>query len=310
MAIMLGTSVSGIITSCGDDDDGINYAGKGGSGNNDDDNSNASIGNSYAMRYEVPKIRKGKGIYFVYHEANVNNNSTQKTMDYCLEYDSAAFHSRWVAFSFDATTRAKNVNRSNTWAEDPKLPASCRLTTDYFQGHDRGHLCASYDRLFSTEANQKTFYMSNMSPQIGDFNANYWVVLEQLIQNWGRLGNYTNLYVCKGGTIDKDKNQVKRYISHDTANGRIVNVVVPKYYFAAVLAESANKTYQAIGFWMEHKNYGYSGDSYATASMMKEHAMSIDNLEKLTGIDFFCNLPNALENNVEASYSEGAWSWK
>ena len=124
------------------------------------------------------------------------------------------------------------------------------------------------------------------------------------------MGNYTNLYVCKGGTIDKDKNQVKRYISHDTANGRIVNVVVPKYYFAAVLAESANKTYQAIGFWMEHKNYGYSGDSYATASMMKEHAMSIDNLEKLTGIDFFCNLPNALENNVEASYSEGAWSWK
>ena len=85
---------------------------------------------------------------------------------------------------------------------------------------------------------------------------------------------------------------------------------MPKYYFAAVLAESANKTYQAIGFWMEHKNYGYSGDSYATASMMKEHAMSIDNLEKLTGIDFFCNLPNALENNVEASYSEGAWSWK
>jgi endonuclease G len=61
---------------------------------------------------------------------------------------------------------------------------------------------------------------------------------------------------------------------------------------------------------MEHKNYGYSGDSYATASMMKEHAMSIDNLEKLTGIDFFCNLPNALEDNVEASYSESAWSWK
>ena len=222
MAIMLGTSVSGIITSCGnDDDDGIIYAGDGKNSNEEEDNSNASIGNSYAMRYEVPKIRKGKGIYFVYHEANMSNSSTQKTMNYCLEYDSAAFHSRWVAFRFDANTRAKNVSRSNTWAEDPKLPASCRLTTDYFQGHDRGHICASYDRLFSTEANQQTFYMSNMSPQIGDFNANYWVALEQLIQNWGRLGNYTNLYVCKGGTIDKDKNQVKGYINHAIANGNV-----------------------------------------------------------------------------------------
>lgn len=306
---MLGTSVSGIITSCGDDDDGINYAGGGGSSSKDD-NSNASIGNSYAMRYEVPKIRKGKGIYFVYHEANVSNTSTQKTMNYCLEYDSAAFHSRWVAFSFDATTRAKNVSRSNTWAEDPKLPASCRLTTDYFQGYDRGHICASYDRLFSTEANQKTFYMSNMSPQIGSFNANYWVALEQLIQGWGRLGNYANLYVCKGGTIDNDKKQVKSYVNHALANGKYVNVVVPKYYFAAVLAESTNKTYQAIGFWMEHKNYGYSGDNYATSYMMKEHALSIDELEKLTGIDFFCNLPNTLEDNVEASYNESAWSWR
>ena len=63
MAIMLGTSVSGIITSCGDDDDGIIYAGDSRNSNGEEDNSNASIGNSYAMSYEVPKIRKGKGIY-------------------------------------------------------------------------------------------------------------------------------------------------------------------------------------------------------------------------------------------------------
>lgn len=42
---------------------------------------------------------------------------------------------------------------------------------------------------------------------------------------------------------------------------------------------------------------------------MKETAVSIDRLEELTGIDFFCNLPDSIEDEVEKEYTADGWSW-
>ena len=57
---------------------------------------------------------------------------------------------------------------------------------------------------------------------------------------------------------------------------------------------------------MDHKDYG---NTYPQAVTMKKHALSIDELEEKTGIDFFCNLPDKLENNVERGCNLDAWSW-
>lgn len=59
--------------------------------------------------------------------------------------------------------------------------------------------------------------------------------------------------------------------------------------------------YRAIGFWMENENIDRSNDK------LKIYAKSIDELEKITGIDFFCNLPDNIEDKVEASVSTSAW---
>lgn len=306
LLLMLGLSLPSII-SCSDDNDD-----NGGSASNQENkNSNSWYGSADAMRLEIPALtRNVKGTYFLRHQANISNSSTTKTMDFCLEYDSASSHSRWVAFVFDNTTREKRTSRQDTWGPDPLLPASCRLNPNAYSGsgYTRGHICASADRLFSTEANQKTFYMSNMSPQSYLFNTGYWVSLEGLIQDWGRSNKYKTLYVVKGGTIASK--QIKGSFTTKNAQGNTVRVAIPRYYFAAVLAETSTSSFQAAAFFVEHKEYSqYSYDDIAPRSEFKSKAMTVDQLESLTGIDFFCNLNDVVEDAVEKAYSEAAWTW-
>ena len=73
----------------------------------------------------------------------------------------------------------------------------------------------------------------------------------------------------------------------------------------AVLSKKG-EIYQAIGFWVEHKEGLPKNPS---VEELKACALSIDDLEKKTGIDFFCNLPDVIENAVESSWKETDWTW-
>lgn len=249
------------------------------------------------MKYlELPQPQEGNDL--LVHRTKVNGN---EIVNYTIEYDRTAYHSRWVAFRFDAQTRPKKVGRKDygirpQYPHDPLLPATVGLADDVsFNGYDHGHLVASADRLFSREGNDQTFYMTNMSPMIGNFNSKYWVALEQLVQDKGRDATFSDtLYVVKGGTIRSDQ------VLQRVASGRIV---VPKYYFMALL-KVKNGNYSSIGFWVEHKNYG---SNYAARSEMKQHVVSIDRLEELTDIDFFHNLPDVVEIPVEQNTYATAW---
>ena len=154
----------------------------------------------------------------------------------------------------------------------------------------------------------QTFYMSNMSPQLYNFNSYYWAELELLIRNWSKSSTFKKLYVCKGGTIKEGQRfQGKGYFETTNVRGHAVKVAVPKYYFMAILAVTKNNTYQSIGFLLEQ--HGSYAATYPSMQQMKQHAMSIDELEKFTDIDFFCNLTDKLEDNVEKGYNPDAWSW-
>ena len=243
----------------------------------------------YESRLEVPKLTGGDNL-FIQHSVKIGNDSV---MTYCLEYNPAKNHSRWVAFRFDGKTRDLGSGRTNAWADDPKLPKKYQIGYGAFSRYTRGHLCASYDRQYNTEANRQTFYMSNMSPQQYDFNSNYWTAFENYVQDIGRDATFADtLYVVKGGTIDQTLGTVK------SSGGK--SVVIPKYYFIALLRFKAGE-YSAIAFWVEHKDdYGYSGNNYAPRSVVSNKAVTIDFLESKTGIDFFHNLPDQKESAIEA----------
>lgn len=296
----------GIIACSSDNNDN-----NGGESKSDNANSNAWVGDTTAMRLEMPAFKKDRtGTYFLKYQAKKSDSSSQRCINFCMEYDSVTCHSRWVAFTFDDDTKVNNSVGRSSWHADTNIPKTCRLDENSYSGsgYTRGHICASYDRQNSHEANDQTFLMTNMSPMQYDFNGNYWVTLEGLIQSWGRTSKkYKTLYVCKGGTITDS--QIRGTWKTHSVSGASVSLPIPRYYFMAVLAETNLKSYQAIGFLMEHKDYGYSGENYPARSVMKKHAMSIDELEKITGIDFFCNLSDAAEDVVESSYQESAWTW-
>ena len=217
-----------------------------------------------------------------------------------MEYSYKYKHSYWIAYRFDNTTGG-NVGRNEAYKPDPELPSQYAAKhNDYTNsGYTRGHLCASSDRQYSKEANQQTFYMSNISPQSGNgFNqsGSAWNTGEDKVQAWGyNISRSTDtLYVVKGGTIGEG--MIKGYIKNEIA--------IPKYFFMAVLFRSG-ENYKAIGSYMPHENLKDDPDKKDP----KKYLMSIDALEQETGIDFFHNLPDNIENTVEATYNVNDWQW-
>lgn len=278
-------------------------------------NANDSVGGMmYATDYVMPHLNS-ENIY-VEHTSTYGYN---QVLNYALEWNTEKRHAAWVAFSFDAITKQNTTGRNEVWATDPLLPAgTCPTETDHkSDGFDKGHLCASNDRKFSVEANEQTYYYSNMSPMMSSFNGGFWASFEILVQDWGRSEAFDKVYVTKGGTVDQllvnftgTQNGNDGVLPKTDENGLTIHgLACPKYYFIAVLAQKGD-TFHAIGFWIEHRDdYGYEYDEFAPSDVMKKYAVSIDELEKNTGLDFFCNLPDSIEKTVESTWSEADWDW-
>lgn len=291
--MLLVLTIAIIAISCGDDSP--NWTPSNGNGN-----SSYTPSSDIAARMETPRILSDGLTVVVSHDVAING---KKVVTYELEYDKSKFHSRWVAFRFDGNTRTQSVGRSDEpFMDDPSLSSTLHIGYKGFgPGYDRGHLCASADRLYDRTANEQTFYMSNMSPQLSSFNQGYWVTLESQVQKLGRSKTFSDtLYVVKGGTIKEG--QIKSYITRKNGN----KVAVPKYYYMALL-KVKNGVYHSIAFWMEHKEYGYSYNNKAPLSEIMNHAVSVNELEQLTGIDFFPNLPDATEEKVEDQKDINTW---
>lgn len=263
---------------------------------------NADSNNNQASGpIELPALRNSANDIFLSPTTTFDG---EQVTTYSIEYDKSKKHARWVAFKYYNVTGQTNWNRNDwkqtewggdPWQSDPRVSqADQRVQSDFGkQGYDRGHICASSDRLYSRDANEQTFYYTNMSPQKNYFNTGIWGDLEGKVRTWGRSNTFRDtLYVVKGGTIDQES-QIWTYIGGDKTKP------VPKYYYMALLCKKG-ETYKAIGFWMDQ--------STTVKPALSQCAKSIDELEELTGIDFFHNLPDNLENAVESKYAISAWT--
>lgn len=276
------------VTSNGKSED-VTITQKGGSGEEPDPNPSG-----YAGRIEIPKLKGGNMNLFYTHTSIYNG---KEFITYSAEYDCTKKHTRWVAFTFDNVSNKKNTNRSDKWGNDPKIPSAYRTyDSDYKSPYNKGHLVASADRYITTEANVQTFYYSNMSPQISSFNGGIWSSMENKVRDWAKPLNASDtLYIVKGGKIDGT-----------IADGTLIEytgnqVAVPKNYFMAILSLKGGTSpqYKAIAFYIDQKNY--------SSSSISSYVVSIDELEEKTGIDFFHNLPDNIENEVERSYNKSDW---
>lgn len=285
---------------------------------NENKNANSDIDNPAATLLEMPRVNATN--FLAAHYVDYDN---QHIMNLAIEWNAAMRHSSWVAFSFDSTTSQDNVKRGDAWGWDPLIPVELgKVIEDDHKsdGYDKGHLCASEDRVYCKEANDQTFLYSNISPQIGSFNQKYWAKLEALIQKWGRStqnGVYDKVYVAKGGAINK---LLKDWTGKQKANDGLYptadadgksspksknGLVVPAYYYMAILAEKDGK-FQAIGFLVPHSE---DLPAKPTTADLQTYTCSIAHLEEQTGIDFFCNLKDNVEREVESAFRLEDWQW-
>ena len=244
--------------------------------------------NQEMWRLEFPKVKGGDMNLVVTH------STADYGITYSLEWDCTKRANRWTCYQLHEGNSMKNTSRNDAFTEDPDIPYNyCSHNSDYSgSGFSRGHLCPSADRLCSVEQNKQTFYLSNMHPQYSKHNEGLWANLENLVRNrWNQTTYRDTLYIVKAATIDKE-NQIGSY----TTSG----LIVPKYFYMAILAVK-NGQYKAIALWTEHTNVADTNKHYA------DYAITIDELEQRTGIDFFCNLPDNIEAQVESTFDTSAW---
>ncbi len=291
-----------LAASCAGDDDDNNSSRttvKNANGNNA--RQNADLG-----RLEFPRVKGGSSVVIV-HKCLLNSRTGETGVNYSVEWDAMKRAQRWSCYQMYESLREGNTSRyyANSKKGEEQYPHDDFLLPDYQlpndpywgSGYDHGHICPSADRLSSFECNYQTFYLTNMQPQVNAFNANVWANMEGMVRTWNRNSFRDTLYVCKGGTID-DKNNILRYIGTGASQ-----IPVPKYFFMALLCKNS-QGYKAMAFWIEHKA------GYDDGNALKQYVISIDELEEKTGIDFFCNLPDDIEDSVEQNVYLNSWGFK
>ena len=240
-----------------------------------------------------------QGLYFIYHPMPENH----ALRNFSYYFDPSARIAVWVAYPLNSGLKGSGSRPDpEPWGLDPKVPKANQavLYRAYSKSttYGRGHQIPSADR-YKYGANAETYYGTNMTPQMHDFNGGIWATLEGKVRNWA--GKCDTLYVVTGADL---KGATEKVLDNENKE-----VTVPSGYFKALLAYkksggfgSGTGNYIGIGFYFEHRNYEN------TDAAVKAQALSLDALETKVGFDFFVNLPDDTESSVEAQ-APVSWWW-
>lgn len=236
----------------------------------------------------IPELKEGEEV--VWHSA------------YGLVYSEQHEQAKWVSHIIIRDIIDGKAGRSNDFREDTLVKTGSAIEKDYFLktpkkggkggydydgfGYDRGHLAPSADFRWSKKALSESYFYSNMSPQLGDFNRKKWANLEGLLRGYIFEHPETQLYVVTGPLLKDDLPVIERSVN---------KVSIPEEYFKIAL-DLQNK--KAIAFIMPNENVEYPIISYA---------VPIDEVEERTGINFFHQIEDSLENDLESQKNTEDW---
>ncbi len=224
----------------------------------------------------LPKMEEGEEL--IEHQAMM--------LVYSEEHEQA----KWVAHIISTEIINGSVTRTNDFRTDSKVKTGSAEQEDYFfryeqqgevaydgLGYDRGHLAPSADFRWSQTALSESYFYSNMSPQLGVFNREGWAHLEGAMRAYV-VKNNTDLYIITAPVLTDNLEVIERGVNQ---------VSIPEYFYK-IAYDMENQV--AIAFLIPHKEFEHKIDYYA---------VSIDSIEAITGIDFFCDLPDEIENKIE-----------
>lgn len=204
---------------------------------------------------------------------------------YTLSYNEKYEQANWVCYLLtDSMIMNGGEERSNKFRVDKMVPTESAKSADYTKsGYDRGHLCPAADMGFNPVAMEESFLMSNISPQAPDFNRGIWKELETTVREWAKKEH--RLIVVTGPVFKDNKGTIGQE-----------NILVPGYFYKVV--------YDLTG---QPRMIAFVLPNAKSDRPLTDFAVSADEVEKLTGLDFFSQLPDDEENKLEATVQLSGW---
>lgn len=229
---------------------------------------------------------KSKNLSFDFLPSSTTNQIIKHDY-FTLSYNEKYEQAEWVAYELKKSyVRSSNFKRPY-FIEDPKVKTGSADWRNYKKsGYDKGHLCPAGDMGFEINAYNDTFFTSNISPQLHAFNGGIWNRLEQKTRYWAT--KYDGVYVITGGVLQSSLKTIGKE-----------KVSVPNYFYK-ILLDNSNGEYKMIAFLVPN---GKSNKP------LYSFVVSVDSIEKITGIDFFPKLDDKTENRLEKSSDYKAWSF-
>ena len=205
---------------------------------------------------------------------------------YALGY--IEYHEQAAFVIYKLTARealTKEAQRTNRFRSDPEIPTGSATTADYRRsGYDRGHLAPAADMTFSVQTMADSFFMSNMSPQKPAFNRGIGKRLEEQVRQIAIREKA--IYVVTGPILPKKK----------TVTIGANQVTVPTHYYKVIFDLTPPR--KMIGFILPNEG---------SDRPLEDFAVTVDVVEKATGLDFFSALPKAVQERLESTISVSAW---
>jgi endonuclease G, mitochondrial len=209
-----------------------------------------------------------------------------KHTHYTLSYSKKDEQAEWVAYLLTRSMLTHQAERTENFRPDPKVPSGSAQLVDYKNsGYDRGHLCPAGDMTFSDQAMSETFFLSNMSPQVPAFNRGIWKNLESLVREWAE--EYDSIYIVTGGILRESEGT----IGPD-------RVTVPSKFYKVIYDLTGEK--KMIAFILANEK---------GTEPLQNYVVTVDSVQKITGIHFFPCLPDSTQNRLENTSDISKWDF-
>lgn len=243
--------------------------------------------------------------YYAQHHFTMNG---KKYRNYTVCFSAKQHVPLWVAAPRHSVYEQKNVNRSDAYGADPGIPASLQYSSKSTGGGcNKGHMLGSAERLCCSEANRQVFYYSNIAPQLSDsFNTGGggWNTLEDWVDK--QVCSDT-LYVVIGTYFGDVTDGYGRKAAYKTISyGGRSDVGFPTMFYYLLLRTKSGSSHKALkdcsaseikcaAFVRSHVA-AHKGQAVTSRDMM-----SVAALEKITGFNYFPNIPQEAKNTFKAS---------
>ena len=216
---------------------------------------------------------------------NVSEQIIRK-IAYIASYNKDTKTPNWVAWHLTAEHTDGPYKRLSNFHEEEDVPEPRATLQDYRgSGWSRGHMCPAGDNKWNSDAMYESFSLVNVCPQNNSHNSGLWNSIEMDCRRWAR--QYGDIYIVCGPVLMRE--------NHETIGENAV--VVPEAFFKVVLC--LNGKPKGFGIVTRNTDGNRKRDLYYN---------SIDQVERITGIDFFPALPDELENCIESDVNMNLWN--